>query len=342
MDQISLVDNAKIEALDLDLPVPLVPEEVLRKRHVLVASDTRFRAAARLLADCWRRDNGLPIGVHTGEDGITQKLGSRLSERAGRAGLNFAAPAVAQLANRELIFRQRSALYDVQRFRTNLLGSQTLAFNLLAPLALDLRLATRFAHELLPRFFATITAVKFEYAPARGDTRFGGDFSAWDAMLIGVDAAGSKRFAAVEVKFSESCDEGATTRTTAEFTEMTRTSGLYRDPSDQRLGVVQHRQFVREHLMGQAVLHQGMADAGVFVVVGPLGNHLVAQAASGYADLLADPMPGKVTFAHRSLEECLQALAACGHEGYAQQLFPALSRLRAARPRNGAQGARRV
>ena len=64
--------------------LPLIPAAVLKKHHVHEPLDTRFRAAARLLVSLWREDQDLPIGSHLGEDGKRRKLGSRISESAGR------------------------------------------------------------------------------------------------------------------------------------------------------------------------------------------------------------------------------------------------------------------
>jgi hypothetical protein len=64
--------------------LPLVPANVLKKHCVHEPLDTRFRSAARLLRALWREDRGLPIGSYVNEDGKRRKLGSRISELAGR------------------------------------------------------------------------------------------------------------------------------------------------------------------------------------------------------------------------------------------------------------------
>ena len=64
--------------------LPLIPANVLKKHRVHEPLDTRFRSAARLLQALWREDRDLPIGSYVGEDGKRRKLGSRISEAAGR------------------------------------------------------------------------------------------------------------------------------------------------------------------------------------------------------------------------------------------------------------------
>ena len=75
--------------------LPLIPANVLKKHRVHEPLDTRFRSAARLLQALWREDRGLPIGSYINEDGKRRKLGSRISEAAGRGGGNFLTPEIA-------------------------------------------------------------------------------------------------------------------------------------------------------------------------------------------------------------------------------------------------------
>jgi hypothetical protein len=113
--------------------LPLVPANVLKKHRVHEPLDPRYRSAARLLQALWREDRGLPIGSYVNEDGKRRKLGSRISEAAGKAGGNFLTPAIAHTARRETAYREIGALVDQERLATNLLSSMPLAFNLLAP-----------------------------------------------------------------------------------------------------------------------------------------------------------------------------------------------------------------
>jgi hypothetical protein len=80
----------------IDLPalthLPLVPAQILRQHYVHEPNDTRFRACARLLQALWREDRDLPIGYHVTSEGKRRKLGSRITDAAGRAGANFLTP----------------------------------------------------------------------------------------------------------------------------------------------------------------------------------------------------------------------------------------------------------
>jgi hypothetical protein len=121
---------------------PLVPGEVLRRNNVYLKDDHRFKAAARLLTCLWLKDHNIPTGVHVsgGTDNATIiELGSRLSPEAARAGKNFMSPAIYALVRRELAMRELGALFDIDQLLMNGLSSAPATFNVMGPLALDLK-----------------------------------------------------------------------------------------------------------------------------------------------------------------------------------------------------------
>ncbi|BCB18311.1 hypothetical protein [Bosea sp. ANAM02] len=187
--------------------VPLLPEELLRKHHVHEPLDHRFRSAARLLQAMWREDRELPIG-HYRVEGKRKKLGSRISHVAARAGANFMAPAITALVRREVAYREPAAMIDEGRLYGNLLSSMPLAFNLFGLLKLDLAFASRVLGELFPDLVgAQVRAVLFEHSPGRGNPALTGDHSAFDVLLRYETPTGHKGFVAIELKYSESCQE---------------------------------------------------------------------------------------------------------------------------------------
>jgi hypothetical protein len=145
--------------------LPLIPANVLKKHCVHEPIDTRFRSAARLLQALWREDQDLPIGSYINEDGKRRKLGSRISEAAGRAGGNFLTPEIAHTARREAAYREIGALIDAERLATNLLSSMPLTFNLLAPWGHALERASSYLIELLPAFTGAARQLLFEHSP---------------------------------------------------------------------------------------------------------------------------------------------------------------------------------
>jgi hypothetical protein len=176
--------------------LPLIPASVLKKHHVHEPLDTRFRSAARLLQALWREDRDLPIGSYVGEDGKRRKLGSRISEAAGKEGGNFLTPEIAHIARRETAYREIGAMIDAERLATNLLSS----FNLLAPWLQAFDRTSGSLRELLPAFTGNASQLLFEHSPGRGNPKFTGDYTAFDALIRYSDGQGRHGFIALEIK----------------------------------------------------------------------------------------------------------------------------------------------
>src|ERR1700730_15310524 len=84
------------------------------------------------------------------------KLGSRISESAGRGSGNFLTPEIAHTARPEAAYREIGALIDEELLATNLLSSMPLTFNLLSPWGHALERAWSYLIELLPGPLALI------------------------------------------------------------------------------------------------------------------------------------------------------------------------------------------
>lgn len=300
--------------------VPLLPEELLRKHHIFEPLDHRFRSAARLLQSMWRQDRELPIGSYR-VDGKRKKLGSRISHAAARTGANFMAPAITALVRRELAYREPAAMIDEARLYTNLLSSMPLAFNVFGLLKLDLAFASRVLGELFPDLAgAQVRAVRFEHSPGRGNPALTGDHSAFDVLLRYETPAGSKGFVAIEMKYSESCQEPAP-GIRPRYDDLAEVSGLFIEPLKPALRTNPCQQLFREHLLAQAMLMRGDYDEGRFVVIAPQFNTLVATAVAGYQGELKPAGEDQVGFASITLEDTIVALAMAGEEQYAARLY---------------------
>src|SRR6202035_544414 len=149
----------------------------------------------------WREDRDLPIGSYVNEDGKRRKLGSRIAESAGRGGGNFLTPEIAHTARRETAYREIGAMIDAERLATNLLSS------MLAPWGQALERASGYLRELLPAFTGTARQLLFEHSPGRGNPKFTGDYTAFDALIRHSDSQGRNGFVAFEIKYSESMRE---------------------------------------------------------------------------------------------------------------------------------------
>jgi len=79
--------------------------------------------------------------------------------------------------------REEDAAIDEERLFGNALSSMPLCFNLFAPLALDLNLATAVFRRLLPEFVHTVEQVIFEHSPGRREDRFLAGRTAFDLAV---------------------------------------------------------------------------------------------------------------------------------------------------------------
>ncbi len=287
--------------------LPLVPADVLRKHHVHERLDTRFRSAARLLQALWREDRHLPIGSYVGEDGKRRKLGSRISEAAGKGGGNFLTPEIAHTARRETAYREVGALIDAERLATNLLSSMPLTFNLLAPWGHAFERASSYLIELLPAFTGAAHQLLFEHSPSRGNPKFTADHTAFDALIRYSDGQGRTGFVAFEIKYSESMREPVP-ELKPRHAELSDASGLFTDPAAAALRANPLQQFWREHLLAQSMIDNGLYDQGYLVVIAPALNHHVQDAAEAYQAQLREPEDGKVRFANFALEDVIETI----------------------------------
>lgn len=298
--------------------LPLIPERLLRQHHVYERYDTRFRAAARLLQALWRERRKLPEGHYTNATGTRRRLGSRLATDAARNGANFLTPEIFSQARIDLAYREPGALIDIERMHGNLLSSMPLAFNLLAPLKADKKLARRVFNQLAPGIAKDITHIQFEHSPGRGDATFTADGTAFDAFITARAPDGAKTFIAVEVKYSESmCEPEARPR--PRYDELSRDSGLYAEPDDAALRKNPLQSFWRGHMLAQSILDAGLYDRGVFVLIAPRQNRDVQRAARAYAKRLANT-DGKVNFINVELEVAIDAVRNAGAPNLAAAL----------------------
>ena len=287
--------------------LPLIPANVLKKHRVHEPLDTRFRSAARLLQALWREDRNLPIGSYVNEGGKRRKLGSRISEAAGRTGGIFLSPEIAHTARREVAYREIGALIDAERLATNLLSSMPLAFNLLAPWGHALERASGYLIELLPAFTGAARQLFFEHSPGRGNPKYTADHTAFDALIRYSDGQGRNGFVAFEIKYSESMREPMP-ELKPRHAEVSGVSGLFTDPAAAALRASPLQQLWREHLLAQSMIDNRLYDEGYVVVIAPALNYHVQDAAEAYQTHLREPEDGKVRFVNLTLEDVIEVI----------------------------------
>ena len=184
-------------------PLPLLPPALLRAHHCHDMQDTRFRALARLAQALWRERQGLPCGACSTRPPASAANSAAASRRCGLAGANFVDPALVPLVRRELVYREIGAVIDADRLWTNSSPASRSPSTSSARSEQDLSLATAVLRRLCPDLAGTVSAVLLEHSPGRGDPAFTGDGTAFDVLLQLAQPDGTRSFAAVELKYSE-------------------------------------------------------------------------------------------------------------------------------------------
>ncbi|ACA16007.1 hypothetical protein M446_1502 [Methylobacterium sp. 4-46] len=297
---------------------PLIPEALLRQHACFILTDTRFRAAARLRQSLWRESVlGLPAGLHcTGGSRavVPALLGSTLRPADAANGLNFISSTVHQFVRRSLVLREEGALVHYDRLHRNLLSSEALTYNLFAPLALDLDLATAVFRQLLPAFVTRVTGIRFETSPGRHDPRYLNDGTAFDAALTVITPEGERATVFIEVKYGEGCTGAAATHR-PRYDEASREAALHHDPDSPALRSTLLEQFWRLHLLAQLAVRHGVTPRAHLLVLAPQLNRRVSAATSIYTTQLTDPggsSPATTGFSALTLESFVSALAQAG------------------------------
>lgn len=256
-------------------PTPFLNEGIRQRHHTYVANDSRFAASTRLLAHLWRQDQQLPAATFITSDPASKprrRTANWLLRRdAAQAGATFLTPAIRDHARQALLFREPGAMWNEDRLWANLLSSQALTLNLLAPLAIDLALATRVFRTLLPGFVGDVRSIRFEHSPGRFKASYFGDGTALDALIEVATPEGEIAAIAIEVKLTEGLTgPSATPRT--RYVEAAQASGLYRDATNATLARAGFEQLRREHVMMTLMLQHGLASRGRFILIAPQLN----------------------------------------------------------------------
>ena len=306
--------------------IPLVPQALLKAHGVDCIIDTRFRASARLLQRLWLKDNNIATGLHVRSDTegqILLPLESLLSSEAAHAGRNFLSPAIHTLVRRELIMREEGACYDEERLFGNSLSSMPLVFNVFAPLAMDLKLASAVFRSLLPDFVDHVDAIRFETSPGRREERFLNDGTAFDLAVEVITPDGEPATIFVEIKYSEDM-AGPAARWRERYDEASRQVGIFIDPDAVALRSFALEQLWREHMLAQLAVNEGVTRRAIFIAIGPRLNRRIQAAFRCYANELIpdDDLPDdRVRFRSITLEAVIDTIHQSGAAELAKKLW---------------------
>jgi hypothetical protein len=298
--------------------VPFIPAKTLRQYKVYDGGDDRFRSASRLKQALFREENSWPIGRYTTAKGTKRKMGNYLSEKAAHEGANFISPEIAKLVRREIAYREDGALMEEVRLRKNMLSSAPAVFNFFGGMKLDLDLATSTWQSIAPDFVGEVSDVLFEHSPARRHTAFTNDRTAFDVLLKCTTVQHQNGFIAIELKYTERLQEPPATLR-PRYDELSRLSGLYKDPEHPALRSNPLQLLWRQHMLSQAMVLNGLYTCGRFIVVAPNYNFHVQDAVHEYRQHLASS-DGTVEFDMVSFDDLTQCIARAGGEDLSRAL----------------------
>ena len=169
-------------------------------RHLSSSDDRKSSFTGRMrFHQSWYRKTvlGLDPGPNPHARGVL--YGNILKVEDGWEGKNFLKPKIFRQAQER--FPKALNIRKPNRLYQNLLGSQTMCFNLLGPLNSS-NIATRLMR-LLPGFpqDATVTGILFEHAPSKEHHL--NDLTSFDAFVSYERSDGRKGFIGVETKLTE-------------------------------------------------------------------------------------------------------------------------------------------
>jgi len=225
--------------------------------------DDEFKAKARLFQSKYRAD------VLKAE---FQGYGNRLVDSDAKALLNY----YDKLNSRDVL-RQRYPNYSSKR-DADLLRSEHIPFNLLAPLDTDRDTAVKIISDIWNIDCVKIQAIEIEYAPSPKE-KYLDDGTAFDAYLQVVLRNGNTCGIGIEVKYTEQAYPIGKTESVnvsnhdSLYWETARASGFFKNPDNEIFGTDEFRQVWRNHLLGLKMIQVGDVDEFYSITLFPNGNN---------------------------------------------------------------------
>jgi len=224
--------------------------------------DAPFKAAARLHQSNYRA-KVLDVDY--------LEYGNRLTDIDGRALLNY----YDGLGVREAL-RRRYPQYSTKR-DADLLRSEHIPFNMLAPLASKPGLAQMVIKDAFGLELKEPVEIKLEWAP-QPKCDYLEDMTSFDTYIQGVGANGELIGIGIEVKYTErgcslgKSEAGRIHDPNSPYWVMTRESGLFVGDGSDDLAKDDLRQIWRNHLLGLAMVRRKEIARFVSITLYPSGN----------------------------------------------------------------------
>ena len=225
--------------------------------------DDEFKSKARLFQSTYRTE---VLEVEF------QDYGNRLTDFDAEALLNY----YDKLNSREVL-RQRYPNYSRKR-DADLLRSEHIPFNLLAPLDADHDTATKIIFNAWNIDCIEIQAIEIEYAPLPKENYLN-DGTAFDTYIKVLLKNGNTCGIGIEVKYTEqSYPIGKTESINISnhdslYWKTARASGVFINPDNEIFGTDEFRQIWRNHLLGLKMIQVGDIDEFYSITLFPNDNN---------------------------------------------------------------------
>lgn len=246
--------------------------------------DHIFKAMARLHQSKYRADV-LEVDF--------QDYGNRLKDTDAQALLNYY-----DKLNCRSSLRDRYPSYSRKR-DADMLRSEHIPFNLLAPLDTDRESALKIISQAFGVELSMIESIEIEYAPSPKENYLN-DGTAFDTYIKGKLQNGKICGLGIEVKYTEQAYPiGKTEKMNVQnkaslYWQRARKSGCFKNPDDDIFGTDALRQIWRNHLLGLAIIQEGEIDIFYSLTLFPDGNHHFHEYITVYRSLLVKEEQAKV------------------------------------------------
>ncbi|MCF7958565.1 MAG: hypothetical protein K9M57_08980 [Phycisphaerae bacterium] len=239
--------------------------------------DDEFKAAARLHQSKYRAE---VLQVEF------EDYGNRLNDKDAQVLLNYY-----DKLNSRQILRRRYPSYSKKR-DTDMLRSEHIPFNLLAPLDSDRQMAINIIKDAFEIDCVAIDFIGIEYAP-EPKGKYLKDKTSFDAYIV-VVSNGKKCGIGIEVKYTEheyriGKSEAVNVKNhDSLYWKTARASDCFINPDDEIFGTDTLRQIWRNHLLGLAIVERGDIDEFYSITLFPDGNNHFHKVLPIYISLLKD------------------------------------------------------
>ena len=240
--------------------------------------DDHFKSKARLHQSVYR-SKVLKVDY--------DEYGNRLTDENGRKYLNYydGLNVIAEL-------KKRYPNYSKKR-DADMLRSEHIPFNLLAPLKTNKHLAKSVIRKAFDIQCSTILDLKLEFAPEPKENYLN-DATAFDTYIEYLNISGERCGIGIEVKYTEQAyrigksEKIRVKDNNSTYWKTTRKSRAFLDSGDQRLGEDVIRQIWRNHILGLSMLQAGDLARFHSITLYPQGNVHIEKAIHQYQSLLTE------------------------------------------------------